>query len=153
MQVFNDRDNNEYVEEMKSIELAHKTINIFTNVEHDRRMRDFKLRRDIWRKNILDLLMKIRHLNRCFNLFNCFHQLFELNVFIIDRKMSDSHNCNNFCNNQLLKRHDLWYFVIITRFFHLAKADCFSKYDCTLSFYESKWRRFRKIIKFRELMK
>ncbi len=47
MQVFNDRDNNEYVEEMKSIELAHKTINIFTNVEHDRRMRDFKLRRDI----------------------------------------------------------------------------------------------------------
>jgi hypothetical protein len=47
MQVFNDRDNNEYVEKMKSIELARRAINISTNVEHDRRMRDFKLRRDI----------------------------------------------------------------------------------------------------------
>ncbi len=47
MQVFNDRDNDEYVEEMKSIELARKAINISINVEHDRRMRDFKLRRDI----------------------------------------------------------------------------------------------------------
>ncbi len=32
---------------MKSIELVRKTINISINVEHDRRMRDFKLRRDI----------------------------------------------------------------------------------------------------------
>ncbi len=153
MQVFNDRDNNEYVEEMKSIKLVRKAIDISINVEHDRRMRDFKLRRNIWRKNILDLLMKIRHFNRCFNLFNCFHQLFELNVFVIDRKMNDFYNYNNLCNNQLLKWHDLWYFVIITRLFHFAKADCFSKYDCTLSFYENRWRRFRKIIRFRELMK
>jgi hypothetical protein len=153
MQVFIDQDNNEYVEKIKSIEFARKAIDISINVEHDRRMRDFKLRRDMWRKSIFSLLMKIRHFNRCFNLFNCFHQLFELNVSVIDREMSDSHNCNNLCSNQLLKRHDLWYLVIITRLFHLAKADYFSKHDCTLSFYESRWRRFRRIIRSRELMK
>jgi hypothetical protein len=43
MQVFIDRDNNEYVEEMNSIELVRKAINISINVKHDRRMRDFKL--------------------------------------------------------------------------------------------------------------
>ncbi len=35
MQVFNDRNNDEYIEEMKSIELVRKAINIFINVEHD----------------------------------------------------------------------------------------------------------------------
>jgi hypothetical protein len=35
MQIFIDQDNNEYVEEMKSIELARKAIDISINVEHD----------------------------------------------------------------------------------------------------------------------
>ncbi len=47
MHTFIDRDNDEYVEKMKSIKLIRQTINISTNVEHDRRMRDFKLRRAI----------------------------------------------------------------------------------------------------------
>ncbi len=47
MQTFTDRDNDEYVEKIKSIELIRRAINISTNVEHDRRMRDFKLRRAI----------------------------------------------------------------------------------------------------------
>ncbi len=47
MQTFIDRDNDEYVEKMKSTELTCRTVNISTNVEHDRRMRDFKLRRAI----------------------------------------------------------------------------------------------------------
>ncbi len=47
MQTFIDRNNDEFVKEMKSIELARRARNILINVEHDRRMRDFKLRRVI----------------------------------------------------------------------------------------------------------
>jgi hypothetical protein len=47
MQTFIDRNNDEFVKKMKSIELTRKARNISINVEHDRKMRDFKLKRAI----------------------------------------------------------------------------------------------------------
>jgi hypothetical protein len=73
IQIFINRNSDEFVKEMKSIKLVCKAKNILINVEHDRKMRDFKLKKAIWRKNILNLLMKIRHFNKYFNLFNYFY--------------------------------------------------------------------------------
>jgi hypothetical protein len=84
MQTFIDKNNNEYVEDVSFDELTRRAVNITANAKFNRRMKDFKLRRDIWRKSILSLLMKIRHLNRYSNLVNCFHQMFELRISIID---------------------------------------------------------------------
>ncbi len=47
MQTYIDRDNLEQVEEIKSKELLLRHIQIMHNVEFDRKMRDFKLRRKI----------------------------------------------------------------------------------------------------------
>jgi hypothetical protein len=50
--------------------LLVRQMQIMQDVEFDRKMRDFKLRRKIWRKFALNLFMKIRHLNKCANLTN-----------------------------------------------------------------------------------
>jgi hypothetical protein len=47
MQAYIDRDNLEQVEDVKSEELLLRQIQIMKNVEFDRKMRDFKLRRKI----------------------------------------------------------------------------------------------------------
>jgi hypothetical protein len=90
MQAYIDRDNLEQVEKIESKELLLRQIQIMHNVEFDRKMRDFKLRRKIWRKSVLNLFMKIRHLNKCANLTNCSHQMFDLSVLIINRAVSFS---------------------------------------------------------------
>ncbi len=70
MQAYIDRDNLEQVENVKLEELLVRQMQIMQDVEFDRKMRDFKLRRKIWRKFALNLFMKIRHLNKCANLTN-----------------------------------------------------------------------------------
>jgi hypothetical protein len=65
--------------------LLLRQIQIMKNVEFDRKMRDFKLRRKIWRKFVLNLFMKIRHLNKCEDLTNCSHWVFDLSASIINR--------------------------------------------------------------------
>ncbi len=47
MQAYIDRDNLEQVEKIESKELLLRQIQIMHNVEFDRKMRDFKLRRKI----------------------------------------------------------------------------------------------------------
>jgi hypothetical protein len=88
MQAYTNRDNLEKVEDIESNELLSRQIEIMNNAIFDRKMRDFKLRRKVWRRFVLSLLMKIRHLNRCANLINCSHQVFDLEVFIINRSVS-----------------------------------------------------------------
>jgi hypothetical protein len=88
MQAYIDRDNLEKVKKIKSEELLRRHIEFMNNAAFDRKMRDFKLRRKIRRKFVLNLFMKIRHLNRCANLNNCSHQVFDLEVFIINRTIS-----------------------------------------------------------------
>jgi hypothetical protein len=85
MQTYIDRDNLDKIENVKSEKLLLRQMQIMKKVEFDRKMRDFKLRRKIWRKFILSLFMKIRHLNKCADLTKCFHQMFDLNVSFINR--------------------------------------------------------------------
>jgi hypothetical protein len=88
MQAYTNRDNLEKVENIESNELLSRQIEIMNNAVFDRKMRDFKLRRKVWRRFVLNLLMKIRHLNKCANLINCSHQMFDLKVFIINRSVN-----------------------------------------------------------------
>jgi hypothetical protein len=85
MQAYTNRDNFEKIENIESNELLSRQIEIMNNVVFDRKMRDFKLQRKVWRKFVLSFLMKIRHLNKCANLINCSHQVFDLKMFIINR--------------------------------------------------------------------
>jgi hypothetical protein len=84
MQTYIDKNNNEFVEDVSFEKLIRRAVNITANAKFNKRMKNFKFRREIWRKSILSLLMKIRHLNRCSNLNKCSHQLFELKVLMID---------------------------------------------------------------------
>jgi hypothetical protein len=88
MQAYTNRDSLEKVEDIESKELFSRQIKIMNNAVFDRKMRDFKLRRKIWRKFVLSLLMKIRHLNRYADLINCLHQMFDLKMFIINRSVN-----------------------------------------------------------------
>jgi hypothetical protein len=88
MQAYNDRDNNEKVEELKSIELHDRAIMLVNTANHNRRMQDFKLRRAQWRKPIQSLLLKMRHINKCSDSTNCRHVLFELGIPTIDYTVS-----------------------------------------------------------------
>ncbi len=47
MQTFIDKNNDEYVEDVFSNELIRRAVDITTNVKFNRRMKDFKLRREI----------------------------------------------------------------------------------------------------------
>ncbi len=85
MQAYIDRDNIEQVENVKFEELFLRQIQIMKNVEFDRKMRDFKLRRNISRESVLNSFMKIRLLNKCEDLTNCSHRMFDLNASIINR--------------------------------------------------------------------
>jgi hypothetical protein len=47
MQTYIDKDNNEFVEDVASKELIRRAINITANAKFNKRMKDFKLRREI----------------------------------------------------------------------------------------------------------
>jgi hypothetical protein len=47
MQTYIDKDNNEFVEDVASKKLIRKAVNITANAKFNRKMRDFKLRREI----------------------------------------------------------------------------------------------------------
>lgn len=84
MKTYNDKNNDDVVEKLIADELRYKVVDIINVAMHNKRMQKFKLRHAHWRKSIQSLLLKIRHLDRCIDLSECSHTMFDLSISIID---------------------------------------------------------------------
>jgi cellulose synthase/poly-beta-1,6-N-acetylglucosamine synthase-like glycosyltransferase len=96
MQKFTNKNNKKYVEKLSMKTLFVKAREILKRSTHNFLMRDFRLRKLIWRRSICILRKKIRHINMCSNFHDCRHfkfafeiSIYRINVFYF----------NNFSNN------------------------------------------------------